>query len=663
MKTSLIDPKSNLTWKFDAIHGDIDIRDATDSSKTETITKLLKSPALERLRRIKQLGFASHSYTSADHSRYAHSLGTMHMMRMLFNRLFIVQGLKPEILRDLTDCFPDVFDNQNDKDKKNILVQHMLVAALLQDTGELPFSPATKHIYRPSVELRRAVKTKVGLDDISNWSNKRIFTIACIYMTKIVDIIENLSQPFLVYLLTGEIESSYISKNNNITNSLEQLRHMLDGVVDADRLDYVFRDAYHTIGCPGTSSAVVESLIFYDKDGPVFSDPGPVSNFLATRGHLYSTVYSTPANRFQVILLINFLQGVKAKDDCAKEFFGAEKCELAFENFENLDDISLTSRIKKFASGSTKNFLDPKTKKALELFLNPSVEYQYFWLPCDEKQSEQTNKKDLPDDFYFDTFADHYRQLYPPDSVRIKADSFQKYDMPISLEKCGGPFIPIFKAGWSILPMHKSILLFTPIKKVGGAWDNFEEILDNGELYKNLIENDPLNPIDLEPDTRKEDDFKGPKIFISFSWLDINIVRKIANILYKKKRQYHLYTDPFQGVGDTPSANSIEGVKDADVVLLLVSSYYCMRYAEEPDGNIANEVIEMTHRLKSDKESDENFKIVVLSADSYEEIKKLPWTQLGFKGVPFTGEPLRDASNNDYEKAINEVLKKIDTLN
>ena len=102
MTTSLIETKSNLTWKFDAIHGDIDIRDATDSS-TETITKLLKSPVLERLRRIKQLGFTSHSYPSADHSRYAHALGTMHMMRMLFNRLFIVQGLQPEVLRDLTD--------------------------------------------------------------------------------------------------------------------------------------------------------------------------------------------------------------------------------------------------------------------------------------------------------------------------------------------------------------------------------------------------------------------------------------------------------------------------------------------------------------------------------------------------------------------------------
>jgi len=558
MKTSLIESTSNLSWKFDAIHGDIDIRDATDSSKTETITKLLKSPMLERLRRIKQLGFTSHSYPSADHSRYAHALGTMHMMRMLFNRLFIVQGLKPKILRDLTACFPEVFNKQKIKDKKNILVQHMLVAALLQDTGELPFSPATKHIYQPSEALRNDVETEVGLDDISNWSNKKIFTIACIYRTEIVDIIKNLSKPFIVYLLTGGIKSS-ISKNNNITNSLEQLRHMLDGVVDADRLDYVFRDAHHTIGCLGTSSAVVESLIFYDKDGPVFSDPGPVSNFLATRGHLYSTVYSTPANRFQVILLINFLQGVKAKDVCAKEFFGQGKGELEFEDFSNLDDISLTSRINDFASGDTKKHLNQKAKKALELFLNPSLEYQYFWLPCNEQQSQQTKKIKLPDDLYFDTFADHYRQLYPPDSVRIEAHSFKEFDMPISLEKCGGPFIPIFKAGWSMLPMHKSILLFTPIKQeqVGEAWKDFKKILKNGGLCENLMENDPLSPINFPPDTWDRPGFKEPKIFISFAWMDINIVQKIANILHKKRRQYYLYIQPFQGIGNTPSMNSI----------------------------------------------------------------------------------------------------------
>ena len=124
-------------------------------------------------------------------------------------------------------------------------------------------------------------------------------------------------------------------------------------------------------------------------------------------------------------------------------------------------------------------------------------------------------------------------------------------------------------------------------------------------------------PIDFDPDTRGYKSFKGPKIFISFSGLDMNIVQKIAKILHTKRRQYHLYIDPFQGVGDTPSANSIKGVEDADVVLLLASSYYCMRYSEEPEGNIAKEIFKMSYRL----ESEENFKIVVLSADSYEKIK------------------------------------------
>lgn len=123
----------------------------------------------------------------------------------------------------------------------------------------------------------------------------------------------------------------------------------------------------------------------------------------------------------------------------------------------------------------------------------------------------------------------------------------------------------------------------------------------------------------------------------------------------------YLYIKPFQGIGSTPSMNSIEGVRDADVVLLLASSCYCMRYSEEPDGNITKEIFTMHDRLKSDKKSDKNFKIVVLSADSYEKIEsKLPWSQLGFDEVPFIGKPLRDASNNDYEEAINEAMKMID---
>jgi HD superfamily phosphohydrolase len=49
---------------------------------------------LDRLRRIKQLGFASYGYLAADHSRYAHAVGTMHVMQAILSRLTEVAGFR-----------------------------------------------------------------------------------------------------------------------------------------------------------------------------------------------------------------------------------------------------------------------------------------------------------------------------------------------------------------------------------------------------------------------------------------------------------------------------------------------------------------------------------------------------------------------------------------
>ena len=167
------DPQSSLVWKYDAIHGYVDIHDPVGDDGV--IRQLLSSPVLQRLRRIKQLGFASQSYPAADHSRYAHALGTMHTMRMLLRRLLAVNGLPSDLFGDLKACFPRTFRG-NITDDSNILMQHMLVAALLQDVGELPFNQSSIYFFRPSNELRGAVEDSVGFP-VGNWDDKDIFTI------------------------------------------------------------------------------------------------------------------------------------------------------------------------------------------------------------------------------------------------------------------------------------------------------------------------------------------------------------------------------------------------------------------------------------------------------------------------------------------------------
>ncbi len=148
----------------------------------------------------------------------------------------------------------------------------------------------------------------------------------------------------------------------------------------------------------------------------------------------------------------------------------------------------------------------------------------------------------------------------------------------------------------------------------------------------------------------------GLDIFVSFAWLDIRFVSKIAKVLYKHRRRYYMFVEPNQGLGNTPSRNSTEAVKQAGAVLIIASSNYVARYRDAPDGYIAKEIFEMSKRVGG-----ENLPVVILSVDDYKEIRgKLPWSQLGLDETPFTGKPIRYASDIEVERAVNEILGVID---
>jgi HD superfamily phosphohydrolase len=523
------DPKSNLLWKYDAIHGYIDTKDEITLNQDNAIEKLLKTKALQRLRRVKQLGFASFSYTSADHSRYSHALGTLHMMRTILKHLIKVETFPQDISKDLFHFF-SIPKEEDSKDIK-IIIQHMLIAAVIQDAGELPYLQSTRHIFKPNQELKNTIESSIGIP-IKDLSNKSVFTLSCIFSHEIVQILQGYSIPFLIWLITGlsnkKIESSA---------SFYPLRKIVDGVVDADRLDYVYRDAHATIGSTGNPNSVVESLLFYDKDGPVFSDPDAVSNFLATRAHLYSTVYLDPTNRFYALLLVNFLKGV-INDPKQNNIFFKDQAngELSFEDFLELDDISLFSRLNGFSQDIGIRRLNQKARIALEILLGKEIDYTCFWLPISSNKSNQKSNLILPDELFFDTFNDQKRFLYQEGTVRIRADRFSRIGQTIPLEHCGGPLNAIFKEKLFILPMIDKIMIYTP-KKIPPkeSWREFESILNHGYLDNELIKNDVLtenNPFALNPENKVSK--KTFDVFLCHNSKDKAEVKRIGVLLKKK---------------------------------------------------------------------------------------------------------------------------------
>lgn len=84
--------------------------------------RLIDAPEFQRLRRIKQLGLGFYTYQGAEHSRFTHSLGAMHLMTRILDRL----------------------NERYSLDKADYAAAQ--TAALLHDVGHAPFSHAMERV-------------------------------------------------------------------------------------------------------------------------------------------------------------------------------------------------------------------------------------------------------------------------------------------------------------------------------------------------------------------------------------------------------------------------------------------------------------------------------------------------------------------------------------
>jgi uncharacterized protein len=78
----------------DPVHNIIRLRADTDEG--ELMVRLIDAPEFQRLRRIKQLGLALYTYQGAEHSRFTHSLGVLHLMTRVLDRLGEKYGIAAE---------------------------------------------------------------------------------------------------------------------------------------------------------------------------------------------------------------------------------------------------------------------------------------------------------------------------------------------------------------------------------------------------------------------------------------------------------------------------------------------------------------------------------------------------------------------------------------
>ncbi len=233
-----------------------------------TEKELIDSPWVQRLRRIYQLQSARWVYPAAEHTRFQHSLGTMHMAGEFGRRLY----------PSLREVCPDV-------PSQNFIEELLRVTGLLHDVGHGPYGHFFDDNFLDSFGLTHEI---LGQQIICRKLGKIISRIDRSPSGAFApgEILDPKMAAFLIRKPDGQEEKAPLW--------LMMLRQLFSGTYTVDNLDYVQRDAFMT----GFSLDIVdvERLCFYTfftRDGLTLHQAGvsAFNRFLNARLNLYSNVY------------------------------------------------------------------------------------------------------------------------------------------------------------------------------------------------------------------------------------------------------------------------------------------------------------------------------------------------------------------------------------
>lgn len=212
---------------------------------------LIDSPVFQRLRGIKQLGFSSFVYHTAEHSRFSHSLGVAHVVNSF------VESINRRAAREAergTDQGLKFVTLNSDNPMRETELRH---AALLHDIGHFPFSHVTEKIIERSpkdfhINGTNIKKIKAQVFKILKKNPK---------LSELFSIIIILSSRFReFYIDSVQVAGNIESDRRAAKQSLYRICCLILGLppterevglpdlissstVDADRIDYISRDS------------------------------------------------------------------------------------------------------------------------------------------------------------------------------------------------------------------------------------------------------------------------------------------------------------------------------------------------------------------------------------------------------------------------------------
>ena len=277
------------------------------------IFDIIEHPSFQRLRRVSQMGLSNLVYPGANHTRFHHALGCLHLMQKTVS-ILRVKGINIS------------------EEEENALY----IAILLHDIGHGAFSHALEH----------SIVTGITHEEIS-----------LKYMHK-------LNNEF-----HGQLDLAiavFTRKYHRVF-----LHQLISSQLDMDRLDYLKRDSFYTGVAEGNISSdrliaminVVNNELVIEKKG-IYS----VEKFLIARRLMYWQVYLHKTSIVAEHMLVKVLMRAKELAEKKVELFCTSSLHFFLYNkinkdnfndmvlgfFSKLDDYDILSAIKEWVNHSDK---------------------------------------------------------------------------------------------------------------------------------------------------------------------------------------------------------------------------------------------------------------------------------------------------------------------